>query len=129
MTLYAQWKPFTYTIIFNGNGNTSGTMANETMSYGTAKALSNNAFVKTGHVFTGWNTKADGSGTAYEDGASVENLSEDNGSTITLYAQWGESTELPNTGGRGTHELTVGAAVEMGICLATVIITRKHKSV
>lgn len=46
MTLYAQWKPFTYTIIFNENENTSGTMANETMSYGTAKALSNNAFEK-----------------------------------------------------------------------------------
>ena len=128
MTLYAQWKPFTYTIIFDGNGHTSGTMANETMSYGTAKALSENSFVKTGHVFTGWNTKPDGNGTAYKDGASVENLSEDNGSTVTLYAQWGESTELPNTGGHGTRELEAGAVTGMGICLAAAIISRKHQN-
>lgn len=128
MTLYAQWKLFTYTIIFDGNGHTSGTMANETMPYGTAKALSENSFVKTGHVFTGWNTKPDGNGTAYKDGASVENLSEDNGSTVTLYAQWGESTELPNTGGHGTRELEAGAAAGMGICLAAAIILRKRQN-
>lgn len=76
----------------------------------------------------GWNTKADGSGTAYKDGASVENLSEDNGSTVTLYAQWGESTELPNTGGHGTRELEAGAVTGMGICLAAAIISRKHQN-
>ena len=42
-----------------------------------------NPFTWEGHTFTGWNTEADGSGTPYDDGASVT-LTED----LTLYAQW-----------------------------------------
>ena len=55
-------------------------------------------------------------------------ITEDNGSTVTLYAQWGESTELPNTGGHGTRELEAGAVTGMGICLAAAIISRKHQN-
>ena len=36
-----------------------------------------------GHTFTGWNTAANGSGTAYTDAQSIQ-LS----APITLYAQW-----------------------------------------
>ena len=78
----------TYTIVFNGNGSTSGSMSKLTMTYDVAKNLTANAYEKTGHIFTGWNTKADGSGTSYADKQSVKNLTATNGATINLYAQW-----------------------------------------
>ena len=84
----ATWTANTYSIAFNGNGSTSGSMSNLSMAYGTAKNLTANAFVRTGYTFTGWNTKADGSGTAYSDKASVNSLASSNGATVTLYAQW-----------------------------------------
>ncbi len=87
VTLYAQWKVNTYSIAFNSNG-ASGSMSNLSMTYGTAKNLTANAFTKTGYTFTGWNTKADGSGTMYADKASVKNLTSSNGATVTLYAIW-----------------------------------------
>ncbi|MBQ8228370.1 MAG: InlB B-repeat-containing protein [Clostridia bacterium] len=87
-TLYAQWKANSYKIAFNGNGSTSGSMSNLAMTYGSAKNLTANAFSKTGYTFNGWNTKADGKGTAYADKASVKNLTSTKDGTVTLYAQW-----------------------------------------
>jgi hypothetical protein len=69
------------TVTFNGNGNTGGTMANQTASGSTA--LTTNAFTKTNNVFAGWNTAIDGSGTTYGDGASFPFTAD-----ATLYAQW-----------------------------------------
>ena len=39
-------------------------------------------------MFSGWNNKADGSGKNYDEGANIGNLTNVNGSTHTLYAQW-----------------------------------------
>ena len=44
-----------------------------------------NTFSRDGYTFTGWNTQADGKGTAYTAGETIS-LSED----TTLYAQWAE---------------------------------------
>ena len=88
INLYAQWTPITYTISFNGNGSTSGSTASMSMTYDVAKNLTANGFSKTGYVFSGWNTKTDGSGTNYSDKQSVKNLSSTQGATITLYAKW-----------------------------------------
>ena len=88
LTLTAKWKPITYTIQYNGNGNTSGSTANSSHTYDQAKALTANGFKKTGYTFNGWNTKADGTGTSYGNAASVTNLTATNGAKITLYAQW-----------------------------------------
>ena len=87
-TLYAQWKANGYKIAFNGNGATGGSMSNLTMTYGSAKNLTANGFSKTGYTFNGWNAKADATGTAYADKASVKNLTSTNNGTVTLYAQW-----------------------------------------
>lgn len=88
ITLYAQWKPITYTIAFHGNGYTRGSTASMSMTYDTAKALTANGFARASYKFTGWNTKADGSGTKYTDKQSVKNLTTVNGATVMLYAQW-----------------------------------------
>ena len=47
-------------------------------------------FLRKGHTFAGWNTKADGTGTAYQAGADVAYPAE--GQTLTLYAQWEANT-------------------------------------
>ena len=82
LTLYAQWKKIVYTVEFKGNGNTSGAMKNLKIKYGENKKLSTNAFKRKGYTFAGWNTKANGKGTAYKNKASVKNRN------LTLYAQW-----------------------------------------
>ena len=88
-TYYALWEPNTYTVAFNKNDNdATGSMSNQLFDYGVSQNLTTNGFTKTGYTFTGWNTKADGTGTAYLDGASVSNLTATNNGTITLYAQW-----------------------------------------
>ena len=75
--VYIGWDS---TVSFIANGG-SGAMPGQKAMYDTA--LNANAFWRTGYVFTGWNTAADGSGTAYAGGA-VHPFSADG----TLYAQW-----------------------------------------
>ena len=69
-----------YTVTFDANGG-SGTMTPEVGNGPTN--LTTNAFTYTGYTFTGWNTAADGSGTAYADGATFPFTA-----NATLYAQW-----------------------------------------
>ena len=88
VTLYAKWTAHKYTVKFNGNGSTSGSMSNQTFTYGTAQKLTSNAFKKTGFTFSKWTRNADGTGTSYTNGQSVKNLTSTNGATINLYAQW-----------------------------------------
>ena len=75
-----------YTVTFNGNGNTGGSMSAQEFNCGESKALTANAFTKTGHTFAGWATTANGS-VEYTDKESV-NLSITNNDNIPLYAQW-----------------------------------------
>ncbi len=91
-TLTAKWTPNTYTVNYNGNGNTGGTTASSTHTYDVASNLTTNGFTKTGYKFVGWNTRQDGTGTPYLDGASVTRVG--TGGEVTLYAQWieGEAT-------------------------------------
>ncbi len=88
VTLTAEYPYNTYTVQFNGNGSTSGSMSNQSFTYATAQNLKANAFTRTGYTFADWNTKADGSGTSYINQQSVNNLTTTNGGTVTLYAQW-----------------------------------------
>lgn len=76
-----------YQIAFNANGG-SGSIAAMTLSYDQSQTLPKNIFTRDGYTWTGWNTKADGTGTAYKDEQSVKNLTDKSDSTITLYAQW-----------------------------------------
>ena len=46
--------------------------------------LNENTFLRDGYVFSGWNTKKDGSGTAYEDKAVFAVPAAD----TVLFAQW-----------------------------------------
>ena len=83
VTLYAKWTPITYSITYNGNGNTGGSTASQTKTYNVAINLQNNGFTKTGYHFTGWNTASNGTGTSYSAGASYNS-----NANLALYAQW-----------------------------------------
>ncbi len=88
ITLYAQWYcGVSHTVTFNSNGG-SGSMTAQTAN--TTTNLTNNTFTKNGCTFNGWNTAANGSGTAYTNG-QVYNFATD----ITLYGQWNCSSVCP----------------------------------
>lgn len=86
VTLYAQWSPVTYKIIFDGAGG-NGEMPEMTVKYGQTIALEGNKFVKSGYDFAGWATVADGY-SVYGDGQTVSDLSYNDGDVVTLYAVW-----------------------------------------
>lgn len=82
-TLYAIWTLTTYPVTYYGNGNTGGSTAAQTKTYGTNLTLRTNGFTKTGYTFVKWNTKADGTGTSYNAGATYTG-----NAALTLYAIW-----------------------------------------
>jgi len=77
----------TRTISFNANNGT-GTMYPDTVLDGENYTIKANAFTRTGWIFTGWNTAANGTGTAHAAGATINNVNAD----ITLFAQWEQIT-------------------------------------
>ena len=79
--------PVNYTVVFNPNTGT-GSMNNQPMKSNDEVALTLNSFTKSGYRFVGWNTSPNGTGTSYEDGEVVSKLSNTEGATINLYAQW-----------------------------------------
>ncbi len=94
-------KPNLYTIHFDGNGASSGSMEDmKFLKSGEEYTLKDNQFVNGESQFRGWNTKQDGSGTSYADGAAINYQASENGEMLTLYAQWGEcphaKTEIRN---------------------------------
>lgn len=80
---------YSVTVTFDANGG-SGVMNSLTAASNVSTSLTSNVFTRSGFTFTGWNTAADGTGTAYADATDVTQLAaaEYNGQTITLYAQW-----------------------------------------
>lgn len=112
-------------VIFNNNGG-SGSMRTETATVSTN--LTANTFTKSSSNFSGWNTKADGTGTPYADGAPYPFTS-----TAVLYAQWQTITVpgAPTIGTAGTTSATAatvdftapgsngGATIDYYQCVST----------
>ena len=91
ITLYAQWIPNQYTIHFDANGG-EGFMEDVTVAYDQVWNLPLNRFTRNNgygdSTFLGWNVLADTREVLYRDGAEVVNMTELDGSTMTLYAIW-----------------------------------------
>lgn len=87
ITLYTYWVYNSYSVKFNGNGATSGSMTNQSFTYGITQALKQNSFVKTGFDFMGWSTSSSGK-VEFANGQTVSNLTATNGATVNLYAVW-----------------------------------------
>ena len=87
-TLIANATANSYTVHFDGNGNTGGSMSDmPARTYGDAFNLPPNGFTKKGYTFAGWATSKDGT-VRYRDGVEVSNLTTENNGTATLYAKW-----------------------------------------
>lgn len=83
----------TYTVKFNGIGsNVEGTMTDQDMVYGEPQELFANQFTRPGGSFAVWTTKEDGSGAKYNDKATVDKMTTENGGVVNLYTQWDMTT-------------------------------------
>lgn len=88
--LYATWLPISYTVIFDSNYSKNETTS-QRLVYDFSATLNKNTFTQDGHKFISWNTKRDGSGTTYQDGQKVLNLTSTEEANVYLYAQWEET--------------------------------------
>jgi uncharacterized repeat protein (TIGR02543 family) len=81
----AQWTAQSYSITYNGNTSTSGSVTvGSYVAGGVPYAIATNGFAKTGYTFSGWYTTVNGTGgTAYITGAGYSTAA-----NLVLYAQW-----------------------------------------
>lgn len=93
-TLTAQYSENSYTIHYDGNSNTAGTVPSDLtgIAYSsTSVALASQGdLLRSGYSFQGWNTAADGSGTDFSGTvamSALEPFAVDG--IVTLYAKWG----------------------------------------
>ena len=110
--LYAQWSknaPAQVKVSYDTNGGT-GTMESTTGDVGSKIVIQQSDFTRSGYTFTGWNTQADGKGTAYKEGDSFTLTDKD----TVLYAQWSKNApaqvkvSYDANGGTGTMKSTTG---------------------
>ena len=89
-TLNAQWTPWKHTVRYDANAkndtSVKGIPASQSKTANVDIKLSSSVPTRNGYTFLGWNTKADGKGTAYAAGATYTH--DQDGGTVTLYAQW-----------------------------------------
>ena len=71
-----------YTVTYNANGGT-GSNKVDNVIYGQTYSVQGNSYTRTDYTFAGWNTRADGKGTAWSGSKTWTETS-----SITLYAQW-----------------------------------------
>lgn len=127
VTVYAHWQRLQANVVYDANGGT-GSHANTTgwqYSDVTVPSDTSKSFKRAGYVFLGWDTQADGNGTAYKDGSQVPLQDKD----ITLYAQWQPVFEqFTPTGGVSLPLLVAGGVtlLVMGIG-STVMLTRRMR--
>ncbi|MGI6687052.1 MAG: DUF7507 domain-containing protein [Christensenellales bacterium] len=89
VTLYAKWGDInTGTFItYDANGGTGGPTTIDLANNETHTILAN-TFTRPGYDFTGWNSKADGSGNSFSPGQNVTVDRIDQETENILYAQW-----------------------------------------
>lgn len=85
--LYAQWRPNTYTIHFAPGGG-EGSMDDIPATYGQSVTLPDSTFTNAEGVFLGWAQSADAEQPEYFAGQSVQNLTAEDGGSVTLYPVW-----------------------------------------
>lgn len=92
LKFYAKWVPNgLYTLSYDGNGNDGGAVpASNAFPSGIELPVADGSgLTRAGYLFTGWNTKADGSGGSYAAGSTLI-LGE---ADTTLYAQWSDKLQ------------------------------------
>ena len=100
-------------LAFDANGGSGSTQAVKGAA-GAKVTVPANAFSRVGHTFTGWNTKANGAGTAYKPGEQYTLGSSD----ATLYAQWELNTYTVQFDGNGASTSVGPVKVQHGKTIA-----------
>ena len=84
----------TFTLAFDGNGATEGSMQSMSVAVGASITLPANTFKREGYEFLGWGETQGAAAPAYTDGQADVALQGKSNETITLYAVW---KKLPST--------------------------------
>jgi uncharacterized repeat protein (TIGR02543 family) len=94
----------TFTVTYNGNGFTSGTLpASASFAQGaTVTVAAASTLARTGFNFSGWNTAANGSGTSFSPGSTFIM----GAANVTLFAIWTAIPTLTLTIGNDGHGAT-----------------------
>jgi uncharacterized repeat protein (TIGR02543 family) len=87
--IFSGCKKEEFVVTFNPNGG-KGALITQKFTEKVSQSLMANSFVNRGHVFTGWNTKPDGTGVAYQDQEMIKASGH-----LVLYAQWKPVSEKP----------------------------------
>ena len=128
--------------------NGKGTIDSATGVAGESVTVAENGFTRNDYTFTGWNTQADGKGTAYKPGDSFTLTDKD----TVLYAQWSKNsgsagtdtngkpsagtgtngtakpTDSPKTGDNSNLALWFALLfVSGGVAIGTTVVSRKKK--
>lgn len=86
-----------YKVVYNGNAHTSGSVPVDTNNYALGDSVTvlgnTGGLAKSNYIFRGWNTRADGSGTAY----TTNDVFTIGAYDVTLYAAWTPSNTPPPT--------------------------------
>lgn len=105
---------------------------------GGSVTVAKNGFKRSNYTFTGWNTQADGKGTAYKPGDTFTLTDKD----TVLYAQWSRNSGSAGTGTSGTAKPTDSPKtgdnsslalwfallfVSGGAAIGTTVVSRKKK--
>ncbi len=158
ITCYAQWKPdstgtTSFYVQYDANGGT-GTMEDTKVVYGTSTAITKNAFVRDGYVFTGWTAQrrsnnayvyktstlsdtwvvpgGDTTGLflkAYSDGCSISGTSSTDCDIVTFYAAWARVANgvYPTDHIEG-QAFSLGGKIESDAGMYTVTVSVKDSS-
>ena len=109
-TLYAVWKANTYTVVFNANGGTNGSVTSLTKTYDKPLTLPSAAQspIRTNCAFQGWSTSPNATSATWTAGGSyTTNITAD----TTLYAVW-KATYIPSTITKLTAKRTDSSGAE-----------------
>ena len=124
-------------LTYDANGG-EGAIDSATGAAGESVTVAENVFTRNNYTFTGWNTQADGMGTAYKPGDNFTLTDED----TVLYAQWSKNsgsagtgtnetakpTDSPKTGDNSNLALWFALLfVSGGAAIGTTVVSRKKK--
>ena len=90
-------------LTYDANGG-EGTIDSATGVAGESVTVAENVFTRNDYTFTGWNTQADGKGTAYKAGDNFTLTDKD----TVLYAQWSKNSGSAGTGSNETAKPNTG---------------------
>lgn len=117
-----------YSVSYNGNGNTSGEAPIDSNSYKEGDSVivkEPTGLLHTGYLFSSWNTNANGKGTNYVAGSSLQIQD----SNVTLYAKWtstGSNTQNTDPDPRIAITITTKNGGDVTLTKAPLLYDKQH---